>query len=276
VEFAQKIDNGDFEVQYKLLSEDDILGNALIEMQQNMKKAATERLIQAKEEEKRNWGTAGLAKFAEILRTDNSNMETLSYNIISNMVKYLDINQGGMFILNDAENDADKVLELKACYAYNRNKYTKKQIRPGEGLVGACFLEGEQIYLTKVPEKYIKITSGLGDANPRSILISPLKINSEIYGVVELASFSEFEPYRIEFVKKLCESIAATLSTVRVNIRTEKLLVQTKVQAEEMANQEEILRQTMEEMQASQEEVLQRENSLKKELEELRTRNAQS
>ena len=228
--FAHNIGEGHLDAHYDMLSDDDILGRSLLEMRQSLQKAAVEQATHANEEKRRNWGTAGLAKFAEILRQDNDNMEALAHNVISSLVKYLDANQGGIFILNDAEDENDKVLELKACYAFNRKKYAERQILPGEGLVGTCYREREIIYLTEIPRDYISITSGLGDASPGAILISPLKLNDTVYGVVEIASFTGFEPYRIEFVEKVSESIAATISSVNVAIRTNKLLEQTRSQ----------------------------------------------
>ena len=262
VDFAHNIGNGNLDVEYKMLSDNDMLGAAVLEMRESLLKAHIEQQKRATEEEQRNWGTTGLAKFAEILRHDNNNMEALAYNVISNMVKYMDANQGGIFILNEADNEEERLLELKACYAFDRKKFAEKQIHVGEGLVGACFLEGAPIYMTEVPDTYVSITSGLGKANPTAIFICPLKLNDEVFGVIELASFTEFAEYQREFVEKLSESIAATISTVRVNMRTNKLLDRTKLQAEEMANQEEELRQNMEEMHATQEEMRRREVEL--------------
>ena len=266
-DFAQNIGKGNLNAEYQPLSGDDVLGNSLLEMRQSLQNAEKEQLIRAKEDEHRNWVTAGLANFAEILRQDNASLEALSYNIISNLVKYLGANQGGIFILNDADDEIDRVLEMTACYAFDRKKFTEKQIRQGEGLVGTCYLEGETIYITDVPDKYMNITSGLGKANPRVILICPLKVNDVIYGVIELASFRVLEPYHLDFVHKVCESIASTISSVKVNIRTSQLLAQSKLQAEEMVNQEEELRQNMEEMQATQEEMYRREAELQDVLE---------
>ena len=265
-DFAQNIGHGNLDAEFQVLSGDDILGNSLLEMRKSLKNAENEQKARAKEEEQRNWATAGLAKFAEILRKDNDNMDALSYNIISNMVKYLGANQGGIFVWNDD----DKLLEMKACYAFDRNKFADKQIHSGEGLVGTCYLEGQSIYMTDIPNSYINITSGLGESNPKAIFICPLKVNDRIYGVIELASFLEFEPYQLDFVQKVSESIAVTISTVNVNIRTSRLLQQTKLQAEEMANQEEELRQNMEEMQATQEEMRRREAELNEIIEKMR------
>ena len=259
--FADNVAEGNFDDDYTLRSENDRLGKSLLKML-NLQKDVLENEERQREEERRNWIMQGLAKFAEILRSDHDNIETLSQNVISGMVKYLDVNQGGIFVLNDSENDAEKFLELKACYAFDRKKFAEKKIRIGEGLIGTCYLEGQPIYMTDVPNEYINITSGLGDANPRAIYICPLKVNDNIYGVIELASFSEFEPHHLDFIQKVSESIASTLSSVRVNLQTAKLLEQTKLQAEEMANAEEELRQNMEEMRATQEEMRRRETEL--------------
>ena len=93
------------------MSEEDVLGNSLIEMRDNLKSVA-------EEDKRRNWSTSGLATFGEILRQNNDNIEKLSDDIISNLVKYLNCNQGGLYIINDDEEEA--YLELKACYAWDK------------------------------------------------------------------------------------------------------------------------------------------------------------
>ena len=97
----------------------------------------------------------------------------------------------------------DIFIEMKACYAFDRRKYLQKRIEIGEGLVGRCYQEKERIYLTEIPNDYIKITSGLGDDNPRALLIIPLIYNDVIYGLIELANFSDFPDYVIEFVERV-------------------------------------------------------------------------
>jgi GAF domain-containing protein len=265
--FAREIGAGNLDAEFQPLSNDDALGNSLVDMCGNLRRADEERRRNRIEEEQRNWTATGLAKFAEILRQDNNDLDALAYNIISNMVKYLNANQGNMFILNEDEHE--HFLDLKACYAYERKKFAQGQIKPGEGLVGACYLEGETIYMTDIPDTYITITSGLGNDNPRALLIAPMKINGKVYGVIEIAAFTPFEPYQLAFVERVSESIASAIANVRVSIRTNHLLMQTKEQAEEMANQEEELRQNMEEMQTTQEEMRRREKTLNETLQKM-------
>jgi PAS domain S-box-containing protein len=232
----------------------DALTKALIKLREFMVQSKKDQEQRRLEEEQRTWVTQGLAQFAELLRKNNDNLEELSYNIIHYLVNYMKINQGGVFLLNQPANGDEKYFEMTACVAYERKKFADKIIGWGEGLVGRCALEKSTIYMTDVPENYVNITSGLGEATPKAVLLVPLKANEEIYGVIELASFHAFEHFEIEFVEKLGESIALTISTVKTNMKTSKLLKETQIQAEKMAQQEEELRQNLEEMKATQEE----------------------
>jgi methyl-accepting chemotaxis protein len=136
--FSLEIGKGNFDSEFKPLSEDDVLGNSLLEMREELKTASEEEEKRKVEDNQRHWASQGIAMFSDILRQDKDNLEELSYKIISNMVKYTSSNQGGMFIVND--NDKDNVyLEMAACYAYDRKKFLKKKIEIGEGLVGRCY-----------------------------------------------------------------------------------------------------------------------------------------
>ena len=57
------------------------------------------------EDEQRNWAAQGVAKFSDILRKNTDELDELSYNIISNLVKYTNSNQGGIYIINDNDRD---------------------------------------------------------------------------------------------------------------------------------------------------------------------------
>lgn len=252
-EFARKIGSNQLEYQYNPLSKKDELGLALLDMQNNLKHASEEERSRKQEDDIRSWTNVGLARFGDILRQNNNNLNTLADSITQNLVNYLDANQGGLFIYN--ESDDDKYLELLSAFAYNRKKFIEKVIQVGEGLVGTCALEKRTIYLKEVPENYIAITSGLGEATPTALLIVPLKLEDDIFGIIEIASFREFKAFEIEFVEKIGESIASTLYSVKNSIRTNALLEQSQQQREEMAAQEEEMRQNMEEMQATQEEM---------------------
>jgi PAS domain S-box-containing protein len=246
--FAENIGNGNYQSDFKPLSQHDVLGNALINMRDNLSKVA-------EDDKKRNWATGGLAKFGEILRTNNNDLLKLADEIIGNLVKYLQANQGALYIVDDNVDGEEPTMSMKACYAWDKKKFLNHKIHRGEGLAGQAWQEGDIVYLTEVPQNYIKITSGLGDANPTSVLIVPLKVNDQIFGVVEIASFGSFRDFEIEFVQKIAESIASTISSVKINAKTQRLLEESQEMTEQMRAQEEEMRQNMEELQATQEEM---------------------
>ena len=258
IKFASKLESGQTDTTLIPLSEDDTLANALLDMEKSLKKAADEDIKYKIDEQKRAWANEGIALFGEILRMQTDNLATLSDEIIKNVVKYLNANQGGIFIYND-DDKFDIHLELISAFAFDRKKFIIKRNEIGEGLIGACAQEKQTIFLTDIPPEYIEITSGLGDAPPRSLLIVPLLNEKSIFGILEIASFNTFQPHEIEFIEKLAQSIASTFASVKININTSRLLEQSKKQAEEMAQQEEEMRQNLEELQATQEESARRE-----------------
>ncbi|SDC12496.1 PAS domain S-box protein [Williamwhitmania taraxaci] len=251
--FVERIRNGEIDADFHA-DEDDVLGKAIVNLRDNLKASKEEEALRKQEDEQRGWMAEGMAMFGEILRANNDNMAELSYSIISNLVKYVKSVQGGFYIIEDNDEES-KYFLLTASYAYERRKYADKRLEWGEGIVGACALEKDTIHLKKVPAGYLSITSGLGEATPDNLLIVPLKVNDEVHGVIEIASFKPFEEFEIGFIEKVAESIATTISSVKINIRTAQLLAESGARAEAMTEQETQLRQNMEELQATQEEA---------------------
>ncbi len=263
--FAIEVGNGNLESEVNVFGNKGDLGGALIEMRNKLLQVSREREQQAIETDRRIWANEGMAIFAEILRMRDRTMEDLAFEIIKTLVKYTKSNQAGIFLMNGDEGEKP-VLNLLATYAWERKKYSKMQIELNEGLVGTCALEAETTLFTDIPKDYIRITSGLGEATPTCLILIPLKVEGEVFGVIEMASFNIYQPHEIEFMEKVVSNVASTLQMVRINTHTKQLLERTQQQAEELQAQEEEMRQNMEEMQSTQEWMSTREEELKNEL----------
>jgi PAS domain S-box-containing protein len=242
------------------LSKDDILANSLIRMEKKIRAARLEDHKNKQSRDERRWTNEGIAKFGEILRIHNNEISALAENIIQELVRFLEAGAGGFFLASGE--DESMTLDLISSFAFDRKKYIKKQFAPGEGLIGTCAIEKEKIILTEIPDDYINISSGLGESKPKSLIIIPLKFEEQILGVIEIASITRFMDFEIEFVESLADSIASAVSSVQMNMRTAELLEQSQKQAREMAKQEEIMRQQMEELQTTQEESDRRESEI--------------
>ncbi len=265
-EVCKSISEGDFSKYAEVRSDEDVLSLSVNKMIDNLKLAA-------EADAKRNWTANGLAKFAELLRS-NEDTHQMYNNVLSELIKYINANQGCLFIKIDEESEVIR-LKLESCYAYNRKKFINKIILAGEGLAGQAYLEAQTIFLKKVPEDYIRIGSGLGDALPRCVLVVPIKFNDQIEGILELASFNVYQPHEIAFVEKIAETIASVVSSIKINERTKNLLAETTQQTEEMRSQEEEMRQNMEELLATQEEVARKEREYLTTIETLKIQLAQ-
>jgi methyl-accepting chemotaxis protein len=259
--FADSISQGNLNVDYPS-SQTDRLGQSLLNMRSSLAEAT-------KREERERFSTSGLAKIGDILRQHANSLELLCDHVLEEIVKYMKANQGAIFMIE--EKDTTNVhLKLMACRAWDRKKYLQKNVTLGEGLIGQAAIEKQTIFMTKVPNNYITISSGLGQANPACVLIVPLKSEDEVVGIIELASFKAFRDYEIAFLEKVGESIASTMITTQNNQRNKELLEKSHALTEQMRAQEEEIRQNMEEMQASQEEMVRKEKEINRLLEDSR------
>jgi methyl-accepting chemotaxis protein len=260
ISFADQIGEAHIQIDFEPDGKDDVLGNSMLKMANRLREAEKEDSVHKNEEKKRRWLSEGMAEFGEIFRSERENMEELAFKVIKNLVKYINANQGAIYLNNQEEEIP--AIDLMATFAYDRRKYINRKIQYGEGLIGTCALEMETIFLTEIPENYLEITSGIGQSKPRCLLIAPLKLENELFGILEIASFRELESHEIAFVEQLGESIATTLAAVRINERTVRLLEKSQKQAEEMVRQEEKMRRNMQELQDAQEESLRKETEI--------------
>ena len=251
--FIKSMAQGDYSTSWEGLSESnkdlnsDNLAGDLVRMRDQMKKVK-------EADEKRIWSTDGLAKFSDVARTNQNNIEKLSNEVVRFLSKHLKAQQASLFLIRN-EKGEDSYLELTACYAFERKKFINKRVEIGTGLVGQAYLERQTILLTELPAGYITITSGLGDATPSWLVIVPMKYNDKVEAILEMASFKKFEPHEVDFLERAGEVIASSISATITNERTARLLSETQEQAEALKAQEEELRQNMEEMQATQENM---------------------
>jgi PAS domain S-box-containing protein len=260
--FAGAINQDTLNSDLKLLGENDLLGNELLQLQKKIVETAEKQAVNDEENLKRRYMNEGLAKFGDILRTKSNDLSSLGDAFIREIVKYLNGIQGGFFVYDETDKSAP-VLNLISAFAYNRKKYLHKSIALGEGLVGTCAKEKKSINLLEIPSGYISITSGLGDTTPDNLLLVPVLHENELLGVLEIASLHKFRPHEIEFAEEVTLNLGSTIDYTRNNQKTAELLAKSQQQALEMAEQEEEMRQNMEELKATQEESGRREEEFR-------------
>jgi PAS domain S-box-containing protein len=94
----------------------------------------------------------------------------------------------------------------------------------GEGLVGQCAQERKPTILSNLPQGYLRITSGVGEATPTHAVALPLLSSLVLLGVIEFASFRGFNLREQTLLDELLPVAALNLEILQRNLRTRELL----------------------------------------------------
>jgi HAMP domain-containing protein/CheY-like chemotaxis protein/signal transduction histidine kinase len=239
-----------------------------------LKDNINEMILNLKETTQKNteqdWLKTNLARFTRMLQGQRD-MKTVAQMVLSELAPLVDAQQG-VFYVNSSDN-GQPMMRLLGGYAYNKRKNLANEFRAGEGLVGQCTLERERILVTSVPQNYVHITSGLGEAPPKNIVVLPVLFEGEVKAVIELSTFHTFSDTHLTFLDQLTESIGIVLNTIEANTRTEDLLQQSQSLAGELQSQQDELKKTNEQLEQQAESLRESEDLLKSQQEELQQTN---
>jgi len=234
-----------------------------------------ERLY-AQAKEQQAWMDAQLARTTELLK-DFSDANAVSHSFVNEFAPVLGASYGAVYLRE--ENEAGKFV-LAGSYANPEPERGTDErppaFRPGEGLLGQCVLTGEPMTVEPLPPGYIRIRSGLGEADPVQLLLHPIKMNGQTIGAVELAYLQPAGNIQRELLDKLCEKFAFIVANIRSRQRVEELLRETQamaeelqVQSEELRSRQEELRQTNEQLEGQREQLKLSEERLQRQQREL-------
>ncbi|MFL6773681.1 MAG: GAF domain-containing protein, partial [Sphingomicrobium sp.] len=196
-----------------------------------------------------DWLKTNLARISGMLQGQRD-LQAVTQLIMSEVTPVVSAQHGAFFLVeHDTAAGDGGVLRLIASYGYRPQPGVPDRFRLGEGLVGQCALDGRPIRLTDVPDDYIKVASGLGEATPATIQVMPIMFEEQLLGVIELGSLRPFGEVNQAFLDQLTDTIGVVINTIQANMRTEELLSQSQALTQELQKQSEELRQTNDELQ---------------------------
>ncbi|HEY3013029.1 MAG TPA: HAMP domain-containing protein, partial [Gemmatimonadales bacterium] len=217
-----------------------------------------------------DWLKTNLAKFSRMLQGQRD-LAAVSQLILSDLAPLVTAHHGVFYVVEPGTDES--ALKLLASYAYKDRKHVSSEFRLGEGLVGQCAVEGRMLLINQVPTDYIQISSGLGEAPPRSIVVLPVLFEGEVKAVLELATFDQFDEIRLTFLEQLAESIGIVLNTIAANMRTEELLKQSQALTEGLQSQQEALTETNKRLEQQTRSLQKSEDLLRNQQDELQKTN---
>ncbi|WP_353571290.1 CHASE3 domain-containing protein [Candidatus Albibeggiatoa sp. nov. BB20] len=225
------------------------------------------QLAEAKtKNETESWLKNGQTQFSERV-SGEQDIKQLAENIINFLTPYVDAKVGVFHLLFTEQ---DKLyLKMMASHAYVRRTDGANTIKIGDGIVGQAAYEKKMFTINHSPENYLNIQSSLGTAAPTEILVIPFLYESEVRGVIELASLVPFTDVQLEFLSQIMSSVAIAINTAESRTKMQVLLEQSQAQSEELIAQQEQMQQTNEELQSQTEELRSQTEQMQSQQEEL-------
>lgn len=258
-DFALSIGEGNLEVPYSPLSKVDLLGNALIQMRNNLKKLSEVNAANS-------WLQTSIVETGNVLRGEKS-AEDLAGELLSKLAQILKFQAGALYLMQ-----AD-VLKLTGTYAFSHRKSPITEFKLGEGLVGQAALEKKVIIFDNVPPEFIYIQSGLAEGEAPQVILQPFLFHGTVIGVIELASTRPWTDLQCTFLDQIEESIAIAFHSIQARQEMKRLLVASQEMAEELRVQQEELREANEELEQQAKALKESEANLQVQQEELRVTN---
>jgi CheY-like chemotaxis protein/HAMP domain-containing protein len=217
-----------------------------------------------------DWLKTNIARFNRLLQGQR-NIRHVSNLILSQLVPLVNAHQALFYVTR--QHDGENVLELAASYAAPNRRRPPPRLRLGDGLIGQCAADKRVMLLTDAPHDYMRISSGLGESRPSTLIIIPALFEGEVKAVLELASFERFSAIHTVFLDQLMESIGIVLNTLAANMQTEALLAQSQLLTGELQSQQGELKKTNDRLEQQAATLQRSEDLLRTQQEQLRAKN---
>jgi len=274
---ANAIGRGEFTQEVPLLSEEDLLGTAIRNMNDMLRTAQ-------RDSDQRNWLKDGLTQLSHGLTGDQT-PQHLAEQAISEVSRYLAAGRGVLYVWRAEE----QALELLGSYMHTERQRVGARFALGEGAVGQVAREGKPIVLEIGRHDDVEpITTGTFSVAPCLTYTWPLLREGTLQGVLEIASGKRLSELEQDYLEQATQVIASFLFTVLQRQRINELLVvaeESARQAQEKSNQvqaanalleeqQQQLQQQTEELQLSNAQLEEQQQQLQQQSEELQQTNA--
>lgn len=216
----------------------------LINLSESYKKNFESYIKTAERLERQAWLRNGQTELAEqVLGRLTLNM--LGRNILQFCAQYLGSVVGAVYVREDHGG-----LKRVASYGLSNEQESRDQvIHNDEGLVGQAAQQDQLIRLDNVPQDYfLKVSSGLGEGLPRSVLVVPTSDDDRVNGVIELGFLRTLTERDVELFELIADNIGTSIEAARYRQRLQEVLAETQQLNEELQVQQEELKTANEEL----------------------------
>jgi signal transduction histidine kinase/HAMP domain-containing protein len=181
--------------------------------------------------QEQDWLKTNLARIAGLMQ-GHRDLTVVAELIMNELIPLIGA-QHGTFFLAEASGGETR-LRLIAGYGLRADIEAPSQFRLGQSLIGQVAKTKRPIIVSEVPEGYVRISSGLGEAAPLNLMIFPIVSEGQILGVIEAGSFSPFTQVHRDFLEQLMETVGINVNSILASSRTDALLAESQRLAAEL------------------------------------------
>ena len=222
--------------------------------------------------QQQDWLKTNLARIAGMMQ-GHRDLAIVAELIMDELAPLVSAQHGTFFLSEPA--DADGQLRLIAGYGLRADKAAPIQYRLGQSLIGQVAQSKRPVVVANLPEGYVKISSGVGEAPPTNLAILPILFEDQVLGVIELASFTPFSQVQTDFLEQLTETLGVNFNTIIANSRTDTLLAESQRLASELQARSEELQAQQVELQRSNADLEDKAALLAAQNRDIETKNAE-
>ncbi|VVQ29927.1 Sensor histidine kinase RcsC [Pseudomonas fluorescens] len=193
--------------------------------------------------EQQAWLRNGQTELAEQVLGQLS-LNLLGRNILQFCAQYLGTAVAAIYVREEHGG-----LKRIASYGFSREQEARdQQIYSDEGIVGQVANQARLIRLDDVPSDYFKVSSGLGEGLPHSVLVVPTSDDDRVNGVIELGFLRPLTDRDVELLELIAGNIGTSIEAARYRQRLQEVLAETQQLNEELQVQQEELKTANEEL----------------------------
>ncbi len=216
------------------------------------------------------WLRDGQSELAESLAGQQS-LHLAGRNILEFMARKLGSAVGALYVREDGGS-----FRRVATWGFADESQPWGQAFAAEqSLVNETAAQRKVMTLDNVPADYIRVTSGLGQGAPHSLLLAPIVNDGEVNGVVELGFVRPLTPRDTELVRMVAGNLGASVEAARYRQRLQDVLEETQQLNEELQVQQEELRTSNEELEEQSRALKEAQTNLQNQQAELEQTNEQ-
>ncbi|PKH35063.1 two-component system sensor histidine kinase/response regulator [Pseudomonas sp. 43NM1] len=215
----------------------------LLNLSQNYAANMAAQQASAARLEQQGWLRSGQTELAEQVLGQLS-LQMLGRNILKFCAQYMGTAVAAIYIREDHGG-----LKRVASYGFSREQEEQDQaIYDGEGIVGQAVRQARLIRLDDVPQGYFRVSSGLGEGLPHSVMVVPTSDDDRVNGVIELGFLRPLEERDVELLELIASNIGTSIEAARYRQRLQEVLAETQQLNEELQVQQEELKTANEEL----------------------------